>query len=149
MRGGTRKPPGAPGLRIRPAVREDLEAIARIQEASPAAAQWPPEDYLRYTCLVAVSGEEVAGFAVLRRTGEEYELLNLAVAPERRRRGVGRRLVAAVLERAPGPVFLEVRASNEAARRLYEACGFRPVGLRRNYYRNPTESAIVMRFQSC
>ncbi len=149
MRGRNAEVFGTAAVQVRPASSADLRAIARIQRSSPTAAQWPPEDYLRYVCLVAAVGREVAGFAVLRRTGGEYELLNLAVAPERRRRGIGRRLVAAALEKAAGPVYLEVRASNEAARKLYEACGFRPVGIRENYYRNPTESAIVMRFQSC
>ncbi len=149
MRRGRSEASGAVTVHVRPASRQDIDAIARIQRASPAAAQWRPEDYLYYTCLVAVLGNEVAGFAVLRGAGDEHELLNLAVAPEHRRRGIGRRLVAAALETAAGPVYLEVRASNQAARRLYETCGFRPVGIRENYYRNPDEPAIVMRFQSC
>jgi len=137
------------GCRVRQAAEVDLEAIGRIQAASPTAARWRPKDYLGHLCLVAEESGGIAGFIVAREAAGEYEILNLAVAPDRRRRGVGRQLLSALLGRVSGPVFPEVRASNRAARRLYESCGFHPVGIRENYYRDPTESAIVMRFQSC
>ena len=78
----------------------------------------------------------------------EREILNLAVEPSLRRRGVARRLLEEVLSREEGTWFLEVRESNAAAIRLYEGLGFRPMGLRKNYYNDPSESGIVMRFLS-
>lgn len=95
------------------------------------------------------AGARVLGYAVLWRAGEEVELGDLAVERSARRRGIGRRLVAEVLAVARGlgarSVFLEVRESNVAARRLYETEGFRVVGRRPRYYTRPREDALVMR----
>lgn len=134
---------------VRPAVVEDLEAIGRIQAASPEAAQWPPGDYLRYDCRVAECEGQVAGFVVLRRLGPgEAEILNLAIALPSRRKGLARGLLLAVLPDFPGRVFLEVRRSNRPARRLYELFGFRITGERPAYYSEPLEAAVVMTLQS-
>jgi len=133
-------------LEIRPAATGDLEAIEAIDRASPGAAQWAPASYLAQNCLVAVRGGRTLGFIAYRNAGGECEILNLAVSPEARRTGIGGRLVEQVLLEASGPVFLEVRVSNHPARRLYEALGFKPVGLRPEYYRDPPEDGIVMRF---
>jgi ribosomal-protein-alanine acetyltransferase len=150
---------------IREGRAEDLEQVAAIQQASPEASQWKPGDYLSHDFLVAVDGRIVAGFAVARPTGpDEMELLNLAVALRFRRRGIGRRLVKALgiervdssAERRNSPetqaafcVFLEVRESNRGAREFYKSLGFQEVSVRRNYYEEPNESAIVMKFHSC
>jgi len=133
-------------LEIRPAAACDLEAIEAIDRASPGAAQWTPASYLAQSCLVAVRGGRTVGFIAYRQVGGECEILNLAVSPEARRAGIGRRLVEQVLLDTSGPVFLEVRASNHPARSLYEALGFKPVGLRPEYYHDPPEDGIVMRF---
>jgi ACS family hexuronate transporter-like MFS transporter len=136
--------------RIRSAQAADLEAIAAIQCASPAAARWEPRLYLDYDCRVAVAGRRVAGFIVVRQTGPgEYEILNLAVAPEFRRQGAGAALLRDVVTGRPGAYFLEVRESNLAAQALYRKLGFTEAGLRKNYYTDPPEAAIVMRLQSC
>lgn len=120
-----------------------MPAIAAIQEAAPEASQWRPQDYLGYTCLLA----DDAAFIVTRQLAPgESEILNLAVAPHARRTGLARALLAHVLS-APGAWFLEVRASNTAAIRLYESTGFRPLGTRPGYYRESSETAIVMRYQ--
>lgn len=127
---------------IRAGVAGDLEAVAAIQAEAPEASQWSVADYLEYSFVVAEQGGAVAGFAVWRGVGEgEWELLNTAVARAFRRRGVGGALLGAL---PAGRVFLEVRESNAAARRLYEANGFRVVGKRRGYYRHPAEDGIVM-----
>jgi ribosomal-protein-alanine N-acetyltransferase len=97
--------------------------------------------------LVAERDGRVAGYLYARAAADEAEILNLAVAAGDRRGGVGRALVSAALGQMAGPVrqvFLEVRASNETARRFYESLGFREVGHRRRYYRRPREDAIVM-----
>jgi ribosomal-protein-alanine N-acetyltransferase len=78
----------------------------------------------------------------------ESEILNLAVDPGERRSGVARALLNEALAGAPGAWFLEVRASNAAAIRLYEQAGFERAGRRDGYYREPAEEALVMRFFS-
>jgi len=134
----------------RAALPSDLDEIARIQSESPGAASWRAADYLANQCVVALSEGRVAGFIACRRTApDESEILNLAVDPQFRRRGVARQLVEQVLEALHGALFLEVRESNHAARKLYESLGFRVIALREKYYNEPEESAIVMKFHSC
>lgn len=101
------------------------------------------------TVLVAATGGRVVGYLVGRAVRDEGEILNLGVSLPARRRGVGRALVAEALGAfAAGgvvSVYLEVRASNLAAQRLYATFGFREVGRRRRYYRWPLEDAVVLR----
>jgi ribosomal-protein-alanine N-acetyltransferase len=128
----------------------DLAEVALIQTASPEAAQWNAADYLQYDFRVSVCRIRVAGFLVSRALTEgETELLNLAVAPEFRRRGVARMLVESLLAESPGVVYLEVRESNWAARKFYNRMGFQEVSSRLGYYQAPPEAAIVMKFHSC
>jgi ribosomal-protein-alanine N-acetyltransferase len=137
-------------ISIRPATESDLDAIWRLQSACGQAAQWTPADYLVDQCHVATAGEEVAGFAVARQTApDELEILNVAVEPRFRRRGLARKLIQALLDGHRGKVFLEVRQSNVAARKLYYSLGFEAIAVRESYYTNPGESAIVMKFHSC
>ena len=136
-------------MTVRGATAEDLAAIAAIQEASPEASQWEPSSYLDYECLVAISGGRVVGFLVVRQiVPDEREILNLAVDPSERRRGVARKLLEAELRRAKTRWFLEVRASNSCAINLYESAGFCEAGRRESYYRDPVEPGIVMKFDS-
>lgn len=141
----------APGaFPVRRAGPRDLESIAAIQAASPEAAQWEPASYLEHRCFVAVAGGDVVGFIVLRELAvDEYEILNLAVVPGRRRNGVGKMLIIHVLNGLQATVYLEVRESNQTARRFYESIGFSTHRIRKSYYSKPTEAAIEMRFQSC
>ncbi len=135
---------------IRPGTADDLAEIFAIQSASPEASQWDPADYLQYDLRVAVEDARVIGFAVSRRTApDECELVNLAIASAFRRRGVARRLVESLQTCNNGSVFLEVRESNHAARAFYKALNFQEVNVRKNYYYQPPESAIVMKFHSC
>jgi [ribosomal protein S18]-alanine N-acetyltransferase len=135
---------------IRAATEQDLPAIARIQSAAPEASQWDPGDYLALDCRVAVHEGSVAGFVVARPVAEaEWEILNLAVAPDARRRGIGRQLLGDILACHRGEFFLEVRESNATARSFYERLGFQMVTKRLRYYANPEESAIVMKLYSC
>jgi [ribosomal protein S18]-alanine N-acetyltransferase len=124
----------------------DLAAIAAIQAASPEAASWDPRGY---ELLVAEDEGRVVGFLVWRSIDAgEYELLNLAVVTEHRRKGVGRGLVEALRKLTHGKIFLEVRESNQAALKLYKSLGFQEVGTRPKYYHFPTESGIVMKLHS-
>jgi ribosomal-protein-alanine acetyltransferase len=134
---------------IRAATEQDLPAISEIQESAPQASQWDPRDYLAHECRVAEQDHLVLGFLVIRTVAErEWEILNLAVAPSVRRQGIGRQLLSDVLERHAGEFFLEVRESNEAARRFYALLGFKMIAKRLQYYTNPPDSAIVMKLYS-
>jgi ribosomal protein S18 acetylase RimI-like enzyme len=129
---------------IRAATPADLPAIAAIQAASPEASQWRPADYLRYCCQVAEAGD-IEGFIVTRETAPgECELLNLAVAPAARRKGVGRALLERVIGSTPAAWYLEVRESNLAGIRFYEQAGFVALSRRPGYYQGSPEPAIVM-----
>ncbi|MEI9975194.1 MAG: GNAT family N-acetyltransferase [Ignavibacteriota bacterium] len=127
-----------------------MESIAAIQDASPGAAHWPVADYLQYQCSVATCDGIVAGFLAWRKLADdEWEVLNLAVAPGFRRRGIARELLQPLLSPGGIQVFLEVRESNESARIFYKSMGFQEVSARKFYYNSPAESAIVMKFHSC
>jgi [ribosomal protein S18]-alanine N-acetyltransferase len=98
--------------------------------------------------LVAQAGSRIAGYLIAREVAGTGEVLNLAVSPDFRRRGVARSLLRAGLtylrKRRVEEVFLEVRESNRSAQALYLSSGFKPVGQRAAYYRNPKEDALVL-----
>ena len=91
----------------------------------------------------------VAGFACLMTYGEEGEILNIAAHPDMRRQGIGQMLMDAMIaegaEKGVQNFYLEVRESNAPARHLYEKNGFEALGIRKRYYTNPVENAVVMR----
>jgi ribosomal-protein-alanine N-acetyltransferase len=93
-------------------------------------------------------GGDVVGYLFLQVAADQGEILNLAVHPAHRRRGVARRLTEVALSqfghRGVRTAYLEVRRSNHGAQAFYERMGFRPVGLRRGYYRRPREDALVL-----
>jgi ribosomal-protein-alanine N-acetyltransferase len=128
----------------------DLDAVAAIQQASPGAAGWNVADYLEQDFWVAVLENRVVGFLVARSVAaDQREILNLAVAPDFRRRGVARALLDSTLQAFCGDVFLEVRESNGAAQEFYKSIGFKVLSKRFAYYDLPPETAIVMKFHSC
>ena len=143
----------APGVVIRRGVEHDLAAVSVIQQSSPEASQWPVTEYLQYDLRVAEISGELAGFLVARTVAEgEHEVLNLAVAPEYRRRGIARGLLLDLSKETFGDIYLEVRESNAGARIFYKSMGFQEIGSRPSYYKTVTggvESAIVMKFHSC
>ena len=99
--------------------------------------------------LVAMDGDRVAGYVGSQSVLGETDMMNIAVHPDFRRRGIAEELVMKLVEelkvRGNHSLMLEVRASNEPARNLYEKLGFQQVGLRKNYYRNPKEDACILR----
>lgn len=114
------------------------------------------EASVRYECENPIStwfAEEregrVAGYIGAQSVPPEADVMNLAVAPEYRRQGIGRALLRHLEEALHRDgietLFLEVRASNEPARRLYEASDYRVAGVRKKYYVNPTEDALIMK----
>jgi [ribosomal protein S18]-alanine N-acetyltransferase len=133
--------------------RRDIPAILRIQADSLEAAQWSQFAYERLgrageEAWVAGGEEHLIGFLVVRAVASEMEILNLAVLPTARRRGIGRALLQHALSWASSHgtarVFLEVRHSNAVARQFYEAHGFVGTGTRRNYYQDPVEDALLL-----
>ena len=99
--------------------------------------------------LVAVEGEEVAGYVGSQTVMGETDMMNIAVHPDYRRQGIGRQLIAALIcglkERGNRSLMLEVRASNEPAKALYAALGFQQIGVRPRYYSKPREDALILR----
>ena len=99
--------------------------------------------------LVAEEEERVAGYIGSQTCGDESDVMNVAVHPDFRRRGIAEALVKDLVDqlKAIGSrcLTLEVRASNAPAIALYEKMGFVEVGRRKNYYRNPREDALIMR----
>ncbi len=97
-------------------------------------------------CLAASEGEELLGYLVCSRYDQVWHLMNVAVAPERRRAGVARGLIRQLVEEGGGrlPFTLEVRVSNRPAIAMYEQLGFRSAGVRPRYYRDNGEDALIM-----
>jgi [ribosomal protein S18]-alanine N-acetyltransferase len=140
--------------RIRPAVPADAKALLAIERRT-FTDPWSEASFQEALAsawtfgLVAETGRGVAGYLIGREVAGTGEVLNLAVAPEFRRRGIAGALLetglATFRRRKVDEVFLEVRESNRSAQALYLSRGFRAVGQRAAYYRNPKEDALVLR----
>ena len=148
--------PELPRAFLRDMRREDLPAVLDIERRSFAQpwsrAFFEKELATPFARLVvaveeAVPRPQVIGYTCRWRVTDEVHLLNVAVHPERRGLGHGRALVGAVVAEAEMArtrvVYLEVRAGNVIARRLYRQLGFKDLGVRRGYY-GPGQDAIVM-----
>ncbi|HWF08435.1 MAG TPA: GNAT family N-acetyltransferase [Bryobacteraceae bacterium] len=136
-------------LLIRSAVESDYPAVARIQCRCPETAQWPLGDYSGYPLLLALLDGKPAGFCSWRQTApDEAEILNIAVDPDCRRRGVGSSLLEAVCEQAKGAILLEVAEPNLPARALYRKHGWESAGIRAGYYDHGAVNAVVMKKRS-
>ena len=142
-----------PELRLRAFGPRDAAEAVRIARQCAEAAAWSEEAYARLSetgCRgwVARAGTEMVGFLVARCAGDESEILNLAVAPESRRRRYATALAEEALQEFRGQgvrrVFLEVRASNRGAIAFYAGLGFRGTGRRAGYYEKPREDAVCM-----
>jgi ribosomal-protein-alanine acetyltransferase len=142
-------------MRIRRGTAADIPDLMALEKHAAGAAHWSTEQYQTVftdaspSRVVLILEEEagVQGFIAGRALDKEWEIENIAVAGSVRRRGFGTRLVGEFLDLARGrgaeKVFLEVRESNLAARRLYEKWAFVESGRRKLYYREPEEDAIV------
>jgi ribosomal-protein-alanine N-acetyltransferase len=143
----------APQIRIRSAEPRDAGAIGTVGAESPGAAPWSAAQYESaargdYQGWVAEQNGCVVGFLFMRIVADESEILNLAVALQRRRLGIASHLIERALARADAAhavrVYLEVRPSNAAATALYAKFGFASAGRRACYYSNPVEDALVL-----
>ncbi len=138
---------------IRRARPEDASGIAEL-EAECFTDPWGIKDIFSYVChehgmcFVATEGDRLIAYVLGQIIAPEGEIYRVAVAPDKRQRGVGYRLLSFALktERGRGleTVFLEVRSMNTAARALYRAHGFKEISQRKNYYKNPTDDAVIM-----
>jgi [ribosomal protein S18]-alanine N-acetyltransferase len=141
-------------VNIRPLQRRDLEEVLAIEQSAMAhpwsAAQLAAELTTANSIgLIAEVERRVQGYALLRTCRPECELLRLVVAGRWRRCGIGRTLLDHALRDLAGKgyatCFLEVRASNDEASRLYRTAGFFQVGIRKKYYAHPTEDGMQFR----
>ena len=126
-----------------------LEALCFSAPWSENSVRSELENPLSLWLIAEEENGAFAGYIGSQTVLGESDMMNLAVAPEYRRLGVGKRLVTALCEalRSAGSesLTLEVRASNEAAKTLYRQLGFEPVGRRPRYYSRPTEDAELYR----
>ncbi len=140
---------------IRSAVLDDLPVLLAIEQEAKTAAHWRREQYARLVeseiVLVTEDGGNISGFVCAKNVAGDWEIENMVVAKQGRRRGVGNGLLDELLRRvrqqAGAAVWLEVRESNEPARRLYKKHGFRETGRRRGYYKDPVEDAVLYEFR--
>jgi [ribosomal protein S18]-alanine N-acetyltransferase len=130
----------------------DIDEVLGIEEDLFGAERWSAAMFWnelaqRHFYLVARDGGTVVGYAGLAIGGpDEAWVQNIAVRRDAQRRGIGRRLLESLLERAGGRnVLLEVAVDNAAAQRLYATYDFEPVGIRRGYYQPSNTDALVMR----
>ena len=142
---------------IRLATPGEIDALLALEREAPTAAHWSRSQYEAIfqpgapprLCLVAENGP-LQAFLVAQAAGPEWELENIVVAPPARRQGLGKQLLRELLrlarQRQALNVVLEVRASNAAARALYQSCGFIEAGFRPSYYQDPKEDAIICRY---
>lgn len=146
---------------VEPAAAPDLDALVAL-EGLCFSHPWTPRNFsdamadpphnrivvLRVPHPAGDPERGIAAYCVYELVAGELHVHNLAVHPGVRRSGLGRLLMRVVLDAAAHQgarvALLEVRRSNEAARRLYESLGFRALGTRRNYYSHPAEDALVM-----
>jgi len=156
----------SPQLDIRRAGPDDISVLVAL-DAMVSASPWQAVHFLsacregesadgpraeEFALVVEVEGE-VAGFVVTSVVLDEASILNIAVQPSLQRRGLALALLhaaqTAIRESGGRRCLLEVRQSNKAARHLYEKCGFRVDGIRRNYYPAPSgrEDALLMSVQ--
>lgn len=131
----------------------DLEQVVQIEQACFTeswscrlleAGLHSPWD----TCFVFEQEDRIFGYCCLRILAGEGEIQRIAVLPQKRRLGVGRKMMEAMVDYAiqnqAHGISLEVRESNLAARRLYESFGFEAEAVRKGYYHSPAEDAVIM-----
>jgi [ribosomal protein S18]-alanine N-acetyltransferase len=148
------KEPGPADLEITRMRRRHLRGVMAI-ERQVYPRPWSPSLFIaemsepsnrRY--MVAKSGRDVVGYAGMICYGDEAHVTTIAVDPEHQRRKIGTRLLFELIQTAidmgARAVSLEVRVSNWGAQRMYTRFGFRPVGVRKGYYQETGEDALVM-----
>jgi len=144
-------PPAAAAVEIRRLTYADLPQVVAIERRA-FTTPWSLAMFVLElskpsgVCLAAVVETELAGYLVCSRYDTVWHVMNIAVDPDRRRRGIATALISALLERIgdDAQVTLEVRRSNTGALALYERFGFRSAGVRPRYYADNGEDAVIM-----
>ncbi len=135
----------------------DMDAIGARKAAELEkrcfSSPWEFEEYEKsrqredFSCLCAYTDGEFSGFLMAFHVLDECHLLDIATEEKFRRRGIGAALIRELMKRAGekdgSVIYLEVREKNQAARGLYEKLGFVPVGKRKDYYKYPTDDAVL------
>ena len=140
---------------IRPMTSRDLDAVMRLESATPEAPHWKRSTYETLLSrpgaahlLVAKERGRVVGFLVAQAIADICELESIAVDPASRRAGVGKALFKWLIDSARklglSCIQLEVRSGNNSAIAFYEAIGFARDSLRPHYYHDPEEDAVLM-----
>jgi ribosomal-protein-alanine N-acetyltransferase len=140
-------------IEIRTLDLSDLDAIEQIEQQAyptPWSRSMFASELAKPTsiCLGAFEGRDLVGYIINSRYVDAWHVMNVAVHPEHQRRGVATALLEKLFERTRGDerrgYTLEVRVSNEGAIRLYEQLGFDSRGIRRGYYTDNREDALIM-----
>ena len=144
---------GAGTAEIRPLQLRDLSAIEEIERTS-YPTPWSRSMFAgelakpSSICLGAFDGERLIGYLIVSRYVDAWHVMNVAVASDQRRRGIASELLVALFERTREDgrrgYTLEVRVSNAGAIALYERVGFERRGVRRGYYTDNREDALIM-----
>ncbi len=132
-------------LNISPLKDKDIPAVVAIENLSFAAPK--SEDVFRedeHKYLVARDKDKIVGYIGIEDIASEKHIINMAVHPDYRNKGIGKRLIETVLNDKE-VLFLEVRASNLSAQSLYKKYGFSIVGIRKHYYSDNDEDAYIMK----
>ena len=142
-------------LSVRKMTSEDIERIAELEQLC-FSLPWSKkllEDSVGSpfdTGFVLERDGEIQAYAILSIVAGDGEIQRIAVHPDRRRQGLASKVMEAMrdyaIDQGADGIFLEVRESNEAARNLYKAWGFKDEGIRRGYYTDPKEDAVLMGF---
>jgi [ribosomal protein S18]-alanine N-acetyltransferase len=140
-------------LEIRRLMLRDLGAVEEIERSSyptPWSRSMFAGELTKASSIAlgAFEGARLVGYAIVSRYVDAWHVMNIAVHPQRRSHGIGSALLERLFETTAGDVrrgyTLEVRASNEGAIRLYERFGFKKRGVRRGYYTDNREDALIM-----
>jgi [ribosomal protein S18]-alanine N-acetyltransferase len=142
---------------LRPMTTEDLPEVLALEPVLFPEESWSEDAYreeladpggTRHYVVAEDDDGRLAGWAGLAIVGDQADVLTIGVRPELQGRGHGARMLTALLDEATArgcpEVFLDVRADNDRARRLYERFGFTPIGVRKRYYQPSGVDAIVM-----
>lgn len=143
-------------LQIRRLTLADLDQVMEIEPVAFGSHHWSRQSFTNelnnqssaYFAAIDPGNGLICGYSGFWIIGEEGHITTLAVHPDYRRQGIGERLLINDIEAALGNsatwLILEVRVSNEAAQNLYHKYGFKSMGLRRRYYQDNDEDALVL-----
>ena len=140
-------------MMIREMLPAHLEQVKLLLDVCFGESSWTMDllrsqlDKTDSRCTVAIEDNSIIGFLAFEQVLDEGSIVEVAVHPDFRRRGIANELITAAIHSVDGlkTVFLEVRESNTPAVRLYESLGFERIAVRKGYYDHPKEDAVIMK----